>query len=198
LRLLREATMGLIYMHDQGVIHGNLRGGNILIGDDGRARLADFGLLRIVTDDKSDTTTTMGPSTAQWTSPELLVPQNFGLEGHATKESDCYALGMTIFEVLSGQTPFSDQPLFAVTWKILEGTRPTRPEGEEGAWLTDAVWRVLEGCWRAQPGDRITINAVLLGLEGIPPPFKPSSGVNGLGGGAPNTDVQLDSTMNSP
>jgi len=127
-------------------------------------------------------------SKTQWTSPELLVPEKFGLrESYSTKESDCYALGMTMYEVLSGQTPFSEHSALAVTWKILEGERPTRPQGAEGAWFTDGIWGILEDCWKPQPSDRITVDAVLLGLEGSTPPSRPPSDVHGSGG-ATSTD----------
>ena len=50
----------------------------------------------------------MEGGTIGWMSPELLDPGRFNLtEGRRTKESDCYALGMVIYEVLSGQAPFA-------------------------------------------------------------------------------------------
>ena len=111
----------------------------------------------------------MGTTTAQWMSPELLVPDKFGLKGsRPTKASDCYALGMVIYEVLSGQTPFVQYPTLAVVWKVLEGERPTRPQGEQGARFTDEIWGILERCWEPQPDDRISAKTVLLDLEGNP------------------------------
>ena len=171
---------------------------NILINDSGRACLADFGLLRIISNEVSMTATATGSSKAQWTSPELLVPQKFGLEeSHPTKKSDCYALGMTIYEVLIGRTPFSECSALAVTWKILEGERPTRPQGAEGAWFTDVIWGTLEDCWKPQPSDRITVDAVLLGLEKSVSSSKPSSDVGGLGGGATSTDEPMDAMVSN-
>jgi len=165
---------------------------NILVNNDGRACLADFALLRIISDgsdDLTDATTAMGSGTAQWTSPELLVPEDFELkESRPTKESDCYALGVTIYEVLSGLIPFSEYPPVTVTWKVLEGARPTRPERAEGAWFTDDIWAMLERCWKPQPSDRVTADIVLLGLEESTPPFRPPSDVGGLGSGATNAD----------
>jgi len=130
-------------------------------------------------------------------SPELLVPGKFGLEeSHPTKASDCYALGMVIYEVLSGQTPFDQYSFLAVVWKVLEGERPERPQGAQGALFTDSIWGILEVCWKPQPGDRISAKDVLLGLEGKPYPLRPSSESGGVemdaddGSDAPSDDSQ--------
>ena len=105
---------------------------NILIDNNGHARLADFGLLAIVSDEQT-ITSSIGTTTAQWTSPELLVPDKFGLsESRLTKASDCYGLGMVIYEVLSGQTPFAQYSNLAIVQKISDGERPGRPQGEQG------------------------------------------------------------------
>lgn len=149
---------------------------NVLVDNDGHACLADFGLLTIISDEPTITSTAGGATTAQWTSPELLVPEQFGLkEGRPTEASDCYALGMVIYEVLSGRTPFAQYSFLAVVWKVLEGERPERPRGAQGMWFTDNVWETLELCWKPQPRDRINAKTVLLGLEGNPcPPMSPS------------------------
>lgn len=111
--------------------------------------------------------------TIQWMSPELLHPNMFGLgERRLTRQSDCYALGMVMYEVISGQPPFPQYLFHVAAWKVLEGERPRRPR-EEGTLFTDGIWGILELCWKAQPGDRISAKAVLMGLEGNPPPSRP-------------------------
>ena len=134
---------------------------------------------------------------AYWMSPELLFPDKFGLkETHPTKASDCYALGMLVYEVLSGQTPFSQYPFFTVVMRILEGERPEKPQGAQGVRFTDSVWGVLELCWEPQPGDRIGSKAVLWGLEGNSTLLESSYNVGGdvgMGG-----DGQPDAASDDP
>ena len=64
-------------------------------------------------------------------SPERLNPVQFGIkDSHPTKESDCYALGMVILEVLTGKVPFAqDNNNLMVTLKVLNGECPERPRG---------------------------------------------------------------------
>ena len=104
--------------------------------------------------------------TIRWMSPELIDPGSFDLkESRPTKESDCYALGMVIYEVLTGEAPFSLHSTPLVIKKVLEGERPERPEGNEGALFTDDLWRRLELCWKHQPGERTNAKVVLQCLE---------------------------------
>ena len=137
---------------------------NVLIDEVQRARLADFGLLTIISD-VSSTSSAQG-GTHRWMSPELFDPENFGLKNdRPTKLSDCYALGMLIYEVLSGKIPFSQRRGYAVVVKILRGERPVRPRGVHGMWFTNDVWDTLGRCWNPIPGDRPRIGDVLQCLE---------------------------------
>jgi len=96
-------------------------------------------------------------------SPELINPQGFGLrDSRRTESSDCYALGIMIYEVLSGSVPFVRYRESAVVkFKVLRGERPERPQGVEGDWFTDEVWSILERCWKHEPSDRPSIDCVL-------------------------------------
>ena len=98
-------------------------------------------------------------------SPELLHPQLFGCkDSQPTKESDCYALGMVILEVLSGQTPFPHDNGVAVMRKVLDGERPERPEE---VWFTDDLWGALKQCWSPHPETRPTVQAILECLDRV-------------------------------
>lgn len=74
---------------------------NVLIDNAGTARVADFGLMIMAdlgTILLSETTVSSG-GTLRWMGPELLDPERFGSNGRPTCESDCYALGMVVYEV---------------------------------------------------------------------------------------------------
>jgi hypothetical protein len=119
-------------------------------------------------------------------SPELLAPDMFGLEkSRPTKESDCYALGMTIYEVLSGQVPFAWIKSSVVIRKVVGGEHPERPQGYDGRYFTDCVWGVVQRSWEHRPRDRISAGDMLLSLEGNPIPLRSSSNMDG--------DVEADS-----
>ena len=151
---------------------------NILIDQNGHACLADFGLLTIISDPASFTAPSSPEvaGTVRWMSPELLSPdQPCPEDSRPTKASDCYALGMVIYEVLSGQMPFPRFHHLIVMQKVIRGERPGRPEGVKGAWFTDDLWGMLDRCWATQPGARPNIEAVLESLPDIPRDWKPPS-----------------------
>ena len=150
---------------------------NILIDEDGRARLADFGLLTIISDTNLVSSASFTPGgTWRWMSPELFDPESFGLKaGCPTKRSDCYALGMVIYEVLSEKMPFSRDHDNLVVAKIIRGERPGRPRGVIGRWFTNDVWGVLESCWKHTPRDRPMIGNVLQCLEDVSRTWIPTS-----------------------
>ena len=146
---------------------------NILTDQTGHARIADFGLLTIVSDPMNPLSSgsyTQG-GTTRWMSPELINPQQFGFKkSRSTKPSDCYALGMVIYETISGKLSFHRHADMIVILKVLEGERPPR-----GARFTENLWKTLELCWASQPNDRPSIEDVLQRLEVISsssePPF---------------------------
>ena len=102
-------------------------------------------------------------------SPELIAPQRFGFKNsRPTKPSDCYALGMVIYETISGNFPFHRHTDPTVIMKVLEGEHPPR-----GAGFTRSLWEMLELCWTPQPGARPSIEDVLQCLEMVSDSLEP-------------------------
>ncbi|KAF9790630.1 kinase-like domain-containing protein [Thelephora terrestris] len=163
LELLTGVAGGLNYLHSIGMVHGDLKGSNVLIDEAGGARLADFGLLTIISDAAnhlSSSTYTQG-GTVRWMSPELIYPEEFGFKNsRPTKSSDCYALGMVIYETISGNPPFYECTDSHVALKVVAGEHPPR-----GVMFTQTLWKILESCWASRPNDRPNIEDILRRLE---------------------------------
>jgi len=104
-------------------------------------------------------------------SPERIAPDRFGFKNsRPTIPSDCYSLGMVIYETISGHFPFHTDADLTVSLKVVEGKRPPR-----GAKFTKSLWGMLEQCWASGPNDRPSIEDVLRHLEMASNSLEPSS-----------------------
>jgi serine/threonine protein kinase len=93
-KFLYEAALGLEYLHERGIMHGDLRCSNILIGNDGMAKLSSFGSTEVATHPRSVV------RSMHWQAPEVVQGSP------ASRESDVYSLGMCILEAESGKRPW--------------------------------------------------------------------------------------------
>ena len=135
---------------------------NILISDSTppRAVLADFGFTRVTTLSARASSKEVG--TVSFMAPELLLPTKFGLEkGVPSKEADVYALGMTVYQALTGKWPFFPRREAEVMHAVISGERPPKPENAEGIGMTEVVWDLLTRCWREDKTTRLAIAKVL-------------------------------------
>jgi len=95
---------GLTAAHESGIIHRDLKPENVLLADDGRIKIGDFGLARATSANTASGQALLG--TIAYLSPELLT------RGTADSRSDIYALGIMMYEMLTGEQPFTgDQPM---------------------------------------------------------------------------------------
>ncbi|NNC10393.1 Stk1 family PASTA domain-containing Ser/Thr kinase [Planctomonas sp. JC2975] len=95
---------GLAAAHRAGIVHRDLKPENVLLADDGRIKIGDFGLARAVTNSTGTGQALLG--TIAYLSPELVT------RGVADARSDIYALGIMMFEMLTGEQPFKgEQPM---------------------------------------------------------------------------------------
>jgi serine/threonine protein kinase len=90
LNQLQDAAEGLAYLHENDIVHGDIKGLNALVGPYQRVVLCDFGLSKL---ESTVNTSTGGLGSPYWQSPELM------LGGPRTKEADVYAFGIMVYEV---------------------------------------------------------------------------------------------------
>ena len=123
--------------------------------------------------------------------PELIDLQRFGFKkSRPTKSSDCYALGMVIYETIGGNLPFHEHTDLTVVMKVSKGEHPPR-----GAKFTRSLWKILELSWAFQPRNRPTIEDILQGLEMVSNLSEPPPGVGEEIG---NDGDNLHSASDSP
>ncbi|KAJ7134098.1 kinase-like domain-containing protein, partial [Mycena filopes] len=154
-RLIREIAQGLAFLHDQHVVHGDLRGSNILVDDDEHACLTDFGLTSV--SDATTTQTNNGAGSVRWMAPETLNPTACGLEDFVRMPaSDIYSLACLFLELYSGFPPFHEAILHdaPVMLQVIEGVRPSRPAG---GIIPDPIWNLMQRCWSHDFAERPTI-----------------------------------------
>ncbi|KAF7299977.1 Kinase-like protein [Mycena kentingensis (nom. inval.)] len=148
--LLSQVAQGLEYLHSRNIVHGDLRGANILITSEWTACLADFGLTNFTDATSAMSSTTHRAGSLRWMAPELIDPDRFGLRFLRTGATDVYAFACVALELYTQRPPFTGISETAAMLRIIEGQRPARPEPA----MSDALWDLVEDCWAHSPGKR--------------------------------------------
>ena len=148
--------------HRHGVLHRDLKPGNVVLTADGRPKILDFGLAVLLSDDKAVVRMTQ-PGMFVGTLPYMAPEQLFGDADDA--RTDVYALGVMLFEMITGQRPFVKDRHQALMFAILNTAAPSvrsvRPDAP------DALDRLISECLRKEPTERPASAVVSQTLSGI-------------------------------
>jgi len=152
---LHEIALGLAYLHDERIVHGDLRGANVLIDANRKVRLADFGLA-VFAESMSNANSSKREGSVRWLAPEILDPERFnGLSSRPTYKSDVYSFGIVCVELYLGKAPFEHMPDGPLMRHILDGLRPPRPFFAIGnIAMPDALWELIGDSWHTVATDR--------------------------------------------
>ncbi|KAJ6221545.1 hypothetical protein RDWZM_000090 [Blomia tropicalis] len=148
--ILKDTLMGLEYLHESRKIHRDIKAGNILLNNEGHAKLADFGVAGQLTDTMAKRNTVIG--TPFWMAPEVI--QEIGYDCLA----DIWSLGITALEMAEGKPPYGDiHPMRAI---FMIPTKPPPSFREPDRWSGEFI-DFVQKCLVKNPEQRATSSELL-------------------------------------
>lgn len=162
IQLLLPVAHALEHAHQKGILHRDVKPSNILIGAGGEPMLADFGIAKLLEEGEGHTLTGTGVGVG---TPEYMAPEQ-GLGKEVDVRADIYALGIVLFELLTGQKPFTaDTPMAVVIKQINDPLPRPRLINDE---IPVALEEVLIKALAKQPEDRYSeMGALVAAFESV-------------------------------
>lgn len=133
------------YAHSRGIVHRDIKPGNILIGRDGTVKILDFGIAQIVSE--SDDRDLRG-GTVSYMSPEQTLDRPLDIR------SDIYSLGVLFWQMLTGRAPYDESELSAFEIKKRIQEQPLPPMKKAYSYISDAIQEVVDRATAKSPEDR--------------------------------------------
>ena len=147
-RLTARIARAVHYAHQRGVLHRDLKPGNVLIDTAGEPYLTDFGLARLLAHESTVTSTMASLGTPSYMPPE----QAAGGAARATTAGDVYGLGTILFEALTGVPPFSGATAYETVRKVLE--QEPRPPSVMNSRIPSDLDTICLKCLSKEPRQR--------------------------------------------
>jgi len=144
MELVVGVASGVAYLHSNNIIHSDIRGSSILVDELVNARLADPGLLSVLS---SSPLVKNGVASVpyRWMAPELIQKSS----QNPTFETDVYSVTMTSLEIFKGSDPFENVNDALVPGQIVQDQRPSRPDDVE-----NGLWELWGKGWNTDPAQR--------------------------------------------
>jgi len=152
-QMAQDITRGLLLMHSQRVLHRDMKSLNILLDENMRAKISDFGLSKIKT--KSQTTSSLYVQNNVFGSLFWKAPETFSIKNPYTDKADIYALGIVFWEIASCQVPYENWEQQQLLFHVFSGGRLEIPSS-----CPVEFKELIELCWHQEPKQRPTVSIV--------------------------------------
>jgi tRNA A-37 threonylcarbamoyl transferase component Bud32 len=175
LTIVGQILAGLAFAHAKGVVHRDLKPGNVYVLPSGQAKITDFGLARLVKDEEG-TKTTQIRGTPYYMAPELLrMAPELLRDEPPTARSDVFSVGALIYELLSGQRPFTGATIPAVLYKVVHSE--AEPLGKVAPDVPPGMAAIVDRALAKDPAQRFAnAGEMLQALRGVSTGEGPAGG----------------------
>ncbi|XP_072921709.1 calcium/calmodulin-dependent protein kinase kinase 2-like isoform X2 [Hemitrygon akajei] len=149
----QDLTMGIEFLHYQKIIHRDIKPSNLLVGEDGRIKIADFGVSNQF--EGTDALLTSSVGTPAFMAPETILESRRNFHGKAL---DVWAMGVTLYCFVVGQCPFMDDHILSLHNKIKNHLVEFPEQSELSEEVKDLIFKMLD----KNPETRITVSQIKL------------------------------------
>ncbi|KAL3345884.1 hypothetical protein AABB24_024696 [Solanum stoloniferum] len=148
LKVAIDVSKGMSYLHQNNIIHRDLKTANLLMDEHGVVKVGDFGVARVQTQTGVMTAET---GTYRWMAPEVIEHKPYD------HKADVFSFGIVLWELLTGEIPYAYlTPLQAAIGVVQQGLRPTIPKSTH-----PKLAELLEKCWQQDPTQRPDFSEIL-------------------------------------
>jgi serine/threonine protein kinase len=149
IRFVTDIARALKFLHEMGLVHGDLKPANLLVTEGLQIKLTDFDTCRIVTPKMKGVLGT----------PDYIAPEAFKCRGYSEKV-DVYAYGITVWQIATREKPYPQLQALEIPDAVTKGARPAPLPGHV---LKD----LMEACWQERPKNRPTFAKICDDIENI-------------------------------
>ncbi|KAG4403676.1 hypothetical protein GLYMA_01G161600v4 [Glycine max] len=154
LKVAIDVSKGMNYLHQNNIIHRDLKTANLLMDENEVVKVADFGVARVQTQSGVMTAET---GTYRWMAPEVIEHKPYD------QKADVFSFGIALWELLTGELPYSClTPLQAAVGVVQKGLRPTIPKNTH-----PRLSELLQRCWQQDPTQRPNFSEIIEILQQI-------------------------------
>eukprot|EP00291_Cryptomonas_curvata_P019788 CAMPEP_0172156156 /NCGR_PEP_ID=MMETSP1050-20130122/3032_1 /TAXON_ID=233186 /ORGANISM="Cryptomonas curvata, Strain CCAP979/52" /LENGTH=484 /DNA_ID=CAMNT_0012825149 /DNA_START=314 /DNA_END=1764 /DNA_ORIENTATION=- len=189
LRYLLDSSYGLRAVHNSGILHGDFKTLNLLVGADQRVKVADFGLSKVLDALSVLPGTKTITGTPQYMAPEVMKSQPQGMR------VDVYSLAIVMWELLSGQIPWKGMDIVQIIQQVTEKANEVKGRPPPGRPAINHLHyqsappgyiQLMQECWAQHPNDRPSTDICVQHLEAIQRNQRSAAqhfgGLGGMGG----------------